>query len=146
MNAIFQDEKIESHRYRVDIPNCIFQMKLPPKKFSILVNHFYHGQNLSIKDWKYFEKMGMAEKFQYSEEEILFIIKIKRSQSFPRARQSCDWCSGSTLILHAHHYPTRRCEGGKETVNICANCHSEYHFLSDVKYIFKNEFVCGVIE
>ena len=139
-------ENLEYHRYRTDIPNSIFEMRLPPQKFSILIKHFYEGNNISIKDWKYFESKGMAEKFQYSEKEILWRMKVKTPQKLAGSRKNCDWCNAETLILHSHHYPVRKCDGGKETVSICANCHSEYHFLSDVKYRFKNEFVCEVIE
>ena len=42
----------------------------------------------------------------------------------------CEWCKVSTITTHSHHFPIERQFGGKETVNICANCHQEYHSLS----------------
>lgn len=43
----------------------------------------------------------------------------------------CEWCKVSTAFTHAHHYPIPKSEGGTETVNICPNCHTEYHALMD---------------
>ena len=41
--------------------------------------------------------------------------------------KTCEWCGCKTSILHKHHYPVSKREGGKETVNICSNCHNEFH-------------------
>lgn len=41
----------------------------------------------------------------------------------------CHWCASETVILHDHHWPVPRVDGGTETVAICAGCHAEYHFL-----------------
>lgn len=51
-------------------------------------------------------------------------------------QKRCAWCGCTTLVLQAHHYPIPRSEGGTETVNICANCHAEYHELTRKKYAF----------
>ena len=42
---------------------------------------------------------------------------------------SCEWCGTKTFALQEHHYPIPRYKGGKETVRICPNCHSEYHLI-----------------
>jgi hypothetical protein len=47
---------------------------------------------------------------------------------------SCSWCGYSTPILHEHHYPIPKREGGKQIVEICANCHSEFHYLAESKF------------
>lgn len=39
----------------------------------------------------------------------------------------CEWCGCQTTILHNHHYPIPKRKGGKKTVSICSNCHSEFH-------------------
>ena len=39
----------------------------------------------------------------------------------------CEWCGCKTTVLHKHHYPIPKRDGGKETVNICSNCHMEFH-------------------
>ena len=66
-------------------------------------------------------------------EDACRILKQKSPQSFaypiPHLKK-CEWCRSKTLGLHAHHYPTPKAEGGTETVNICPNCHTEFHALT----------------
>lgn len=64
------------------------------------------------------------------------IVSGKHPQKYPSLGKikRCAWCKGDTLILHAHHYPITRENGGTETVNICANCHAEYHALTYEHY------------
>lgn len=40
----------------------------------------------------------------------------------------CNWCGVKTSVLHSHHYPIPKSEGGQETVDICPNCHHEFHY------------------
>lgn len=129
------------HHYRTEIPNILFDMNLDPHKFYVLINHFYHNQEISLKDWKYFESKGMAERISLSNEEILFIIQSKKPQFLEKATKICDWCCGTSFVLHSHHYPKKKSCGGETTVNICPNCHYEYHYLSDITYRIKKEFV-----
>ena len=44
-------------------------------------------------------------------------------------RETCEWCNCTTAVLHSHHYPVRKEHGGTETVDICPNCHFEYHAI-----------------
>lgn len=46
----------------------------------------------------------------------------------------CSWCAVRTAVLERHHYPIPRSKGGTETVSICPNCHTEYHFLTQFTY------------
>jgi hypothetical protein len=39
----------------------------------------------------------------------------------------CEWCQIKTVILHKHHYPIAKKDNGKQIINICPNCHSEFH-------------------
>ena len=39
----------------------------------------------------------------------------------------CAWCGCKTTLLHKHHYPVPKRMGGTETVEICSNCHAEFH-------------------
>ena len=55
-------------------------------------------------------------------------LKNKRLAGFGIGNLICQWCGISTSVLHEHHYPIPKIEGGKLTVNICPNCHSEYHY------------------
>lgn len=41
----------------------------------------------------------------------------------------CEWCGERCYVLHKHHYPIPKKFGGTETVNICPNCHSVFHFI-----------------
>lgn len=43
--------------------------------------------------------------------------------------QVCEWCGINTSVLHKHHYPIPKRYGGKDVVNICSNCHNEFHNL-----------------
>lgn len=41
----------------------------------------------------------------------------------------CEWCGCKTTAIQKHHYPIPKSKGGTETVNICPNCHYEYHLI-----------------
>ncbi len=45
----------------------------------------------------------------------------------------CEWCHCKTGYIHAHHYPTPKSQGGTETVDLCPNCHAEFHYLTENK-------------
>jgi len=42
---------------------------------------------------------------------------------------TCDWCKCNTHVIHSHHYPIQRKDGGAKIVSICPNCYSAYHSL-----------------
>ena len=71
------------------------------------------------------------ERSAYTDEQAVEIIKRKTSQTFAGFEQVCEWCKGTTVILHDHHYPVRKRDNGSETVKICPNCHTEFHHLTD---------------
>ena len=48
--------------------------------------------------------------------------------------KTCEWCGCKTTILHKHHYPIPKRMGGKQIVNICSNCHNEFHVLEGRVY------------
>ncbi|MBR5544878.1 MAG: phage protein [Clostridia bacterium] len=39
----------------------------------------------------------------------------------------CEWCGCKTTVLHSHHHPIPKRDGGTEVVKICSNCHHEFH-------------------
>lgn len=41
----------------------------------------------------------------------------------------CEWCGCKTNAIQKHHFPIPKSKGGKDTVNICPNCHYEYHLI-----------------
>ncbi len=58
------------------------------------------------------------------------IICSKKPQNFPSSKtKTCSWCQCSTLVLHEHHFPIFKKDGGTDTVLICPNCHHEFHCL-----------------
>jgi hypothetical protein len=62
------------------------------------------------------------------------VLAAKTPQSDVGLSARCEWCSCRTAWTHAHHYPVMRADGGTETVNICPNCHTEFHALTRVQY------------
>ena len=59
------------------------------------------------------------------------------------ALDGCLFCGYNKTYLDKHHYPIRKKHGGIETICLCANCHREFHYLSDFKkmYIPKKEII-----
>ena len=45
----------------------------------------------------------------------------------------CDWCGHKTIAIQKHHYPIPKKLGGTKTVNICPNCHYEFHLLVETE-------------
>lgn len=59
-----------------------------------------------------------------------FLLANKYPQHFGLGNAlNCEWCGAKTLVLHKHHYPIRRSQGGVDTASICPNCHAEFHIL-----------------
>jgi hypothetical protein len=60
------------------------------------------------------------------------VLKQKTPQKHTLFNSSCEWCLCSTISTHKHHYPVPKSQGGTKTVDICANCHFEFHQLVDL--------------
>ena len=75
----------------------------------------------------------MMTRSKISESEIVELLNRKTPQKLNLRNgidfDVCDWCKGETYALHGHHHPIPKSKGGKEIVNICANCHYEFHEL-----------------
>lgn len=41
----------------------------------------------------------------------------------------CEWCKEKVVVLHEHHYPISKKDGGEDTVRICPNCHYSFHYF-----------------
>ena len=61
--------------------------------------------------------------------------------------KACAWCGCKTSVLHKHHYPVPKRLGGTEIVEICSNCHHEFHVKEgkvygsrDSKLLKKDDF------
>lgn len=45
------------------------------------------------------------------------------------AGRTCAWCGKKTTVIHKHHYPVPKANGGTQIVEICSDCHAEFHSL-----------------
>lgn len=91
---------------------------------------------------KVLTKKQLLETRKMTPVEIMNVVKRKDPQQLndPFARlKICCWCRSETYILHEHHYPVPLTQNGSETVEICANCHSEYHFLKTITLLRLNK-------
>lgn len=50
----------------------------------------------------------------------------------------CAWCGCKTSVLHKHHYPIPKRMGGTDIVEICSNCHHEFHIKEGKIYGGRN--------
>lgn len=61
-------------------------------------------------------------------------LKAKNMKGLGFGNNECEWCNVKTSVLHKHHYPIPKSEGGTDIVNICPNCHHEFHYhTADMK-------------
>jgi len=60
--------------------------------------------------------------------------------------KTCEWCKGQTVILHEHHYPVHKADGGADVVSVCPNCHYEYHSLQRQKFYSATELFLDIME
>lgn len=94
------------------------------------INGKYTQQDKTI-----LKRAGILVKKYYSQEEVLDMIKNRKfNNCIPKI---CEWCNKETLVIHEHHFPIEKNNGGKETVKICPTCHSEYHLLINGNYELK---------
>jgi hypothetical protein len=89
-----------------------------------------------------YKTSGLFDKVQfYTPETAKENCCSKRKQSSAADilfSRDCSWCKAKTPHTHAHHFPIPACDGGLVTVDICANCHTEYHFLIRPQYRVKD--------
>lgn len=80
--------------------------------------------------------------------EIRGIIRAKRPQSSSNSifDKVCSWCGANTAILHGHHFPIPQCDGGEKIVNICPNCHYEFHTMENSKFYSATEKFLGYMQ
>ena len=70
---------------------------------------------------------GLGQNPEEVKRHILFGKTPQRSCAV--IQKTCEWCGGTTAVLHSHHFPIRKEHGGVDTVDICPNCHAEYHAI-----------------
>lgn len=89
------------------------------------------GENRTRTSVKSLLRRLQEERFikitEVSQNEIVAILKAKNLHGQGFGDEICSWCGVKTTDLHRHHFPISRRQGGKETVDICSNCHTEFH-------------------
>ena len=106
----------------------------------VIVNYndyslFYGKTKTCVTDWfTELEKEGLIKQKPIpTQEEIVSLLAKKNLIGFGIGSRICEWCEVTTMILHKHHYPIQKKDGGKKTVDICPNCHHEFHCFNQDK-------------
>lgn len=73
---------------------------------------------------------GIVKKIKLTSIDKYEILSNKQMEGLGIGNRVCEWCGCNTTILNKHHFPIQAKDNGTETVNICANCHSEFHHLT----------------
>ena len=81
--------------------------------------------------------------YALAHDEITKFFSRKKPQRLPILNYHvpvycCAWCKSDTLVLHEHHYPIPKSEGGTDIVKLCPNCHAEYHYLEKCRFYTVN--------
>tara|TARA_X000001316_G_scaffold8267_1_gene2169 strand:+ start:152 stop:568 length:417 start_codon:yes stop_codon:yes gene_type:complete len=114
------------------IPKQIWN-KIQKKELALFVAAFHHNRSLlSTTQLNRLKSEGLLVEKNLPYKEAVNLLKDKRANNYGDLH--CEWCGSKVFVLHQHHYPMKKCDGGKETVNICPNCHYEYHYLTESRY------------
>lgn len=74
-------------------------------------------------------EIGKIKEIILTSEEKRGMLYEKQLTGMGIGNKTCEWCGYKSSVLHEHHYPIPKIEKGTEIVNICANCHYEYHHI-----------------
>ena len=72
-----------------------------------------------------------AEKHRRTDCEVFEMLNIKNS------KKGCLFCGYDKCYLDKHHYPIRKKYCGTDTINLCANCHREFHYFADYQIAYR---------
>lgn len=141
------------------IPDYVFELRLSPQAFRV----YAHLKCLHDNNWpdngikataktclmssnsvrramsELMEAKLVEQVFAMSGEKAAKLIQAKTPQSDIGLVALCEWCRCNTAWLHAHHFPVSRSDGGTETVDICPNCHAEFHALTRPRYQIRED-------
>ena len=110
-------------------------------KAAVLICAYRENKSLISKAEKeYLKENGLLIRNTNLPYSIKDILSNKSPQSGIGV-ESCEWCKCKTIILHEHHFPIPKKDGGNETVKICPNCHYEFHYLMDYEYKLTDEIL-----
>lgn len=82
---------------------------------------------------------GYIKSPSIEEIDFLKLMNKKSLRGLGKGKYICEWCEINTNVIDEHHYPVPKKDGGKETVNICPNCHYEYHRFEGKYFINEDE-------
>ena len=99
-----------------------------------LLKHLFLGEVIGFRSAKRkIKQMAEDDIFNYSlatpKERKEIVVRNKNVKGEGAGFKTCSWCGCHTTTLHSHHYPIQKKDGGEETVDICGNCHHEYHSI-----------------
>ncbi|NLI61192.1 MAG: hypothetical protein GX375_07170 [Clostridiales bacterium] len=87
-----------------------------------IIKRFTNASERSIKRHiKWLRDNGYLESRKFKPEEIKELV-LNAEKCY-----KCEWCKKDTFMIHEHHYPIPKRQGGDKTVKLCPNCHSAYH-------------------
>jgi hypothetical protein len=149
---------------QVYIPESMLQKRITPSAIKIYVELFCLSDNnrtLTIENKIISQKLNIAtrtvemaideltlnkyitQKITTPEDKVRILIN-KKMNNTGHGTYKCEWCKTNTTVIHSHHYPVSKKNKGTDTVNICPNCHCEFHNGFDKIFIInmdENEFL-----
>lgn len=115
--------------------------------FELLASSLGDTKRCMRSSWATLVDSGVIEKLSdFTPQEVQQIIVSKTPHlTSIQFNQVCEWCKCKTPVLHRHHYPVLKSKGGIETVDICPNCHAEFHYLMDTpRYRFTQKLINSI--
>jgi len=143
--AGFKQKEIIELRYNINDIGILNRILLLDNYITaeILIDNIGSAMNINNKSTIHkklmkYSKNGLLKKIK--DPEIISRILInKKSEFYGIGDKICEWCKIKTIILHKHHFPIEKRKGGNDIVNICPNCHSEYHFIKSNYFIITDK-------
>ena len=99
---------------------------------AVLLSAYYSGFHVSKNKIRRLESKGYLISQKLSDDKAYKILKTIDRPDWVGGLE-CEWCGCRSISIQMHHFPIRRKDGGEETVNICAGCHTDFHALTDIR-------------
>lgn len=134
-----KDYKEHLERGDLFIPNELYKDFKPNEIFYI--SDYYMNNKNQLETDKRMKQIGLSKyqikKIKQNLTKLGILKKIKLSVEELKEKTiklsgkglTCEWCGNKCYILHEHHYPIPKKNGGTRLVNICPNCHYTFHKL-----------------
>ena len=121
-NEIFKDEKLSIvEKYYLSIYNQYHENS----KITDAIMMKAVSKPTVSRTKQSLKKMGYIKSNNISPKEAKKMVLDNKNKGF-----ICEWCGTKTYAIQKHHYPISQKDGGEQTVNICPNCHFEYHLIT----------------